>query len=130
MLQQTFIELGGGYGDVYELIELITTNQPRLHRTFIFTHENESGQFLSLAAAFRPAGESKFMPIYICREGIQQKGDAVPARRRLFEEAALHCGSNPVIIPLKHSTEFADVKLFYQYIIGILRLNHLLPPLQ
>lgn len=130
MLQQYFIELGEGYGDVYELMELIETNQNRLHRTFIFSSNNSGGQAISLAAAFRPARNSNFMPIYICREGISEVNESKSKRRLLFEEASMQYGQEPIFIGLKHSSEFADTKLFYQYITGILRLNHLVPPLQ
>ncbi|WP_353056353.1 DUF7147 family protein [Sporosarcina luteola] len=130
MLQQYFIELGEGYGDVYELMELMETNQHRLLRTFIFSSKTNSGQAISLAAAFRPARNSNFMPVYICREGISQKGESKSKRRLLFEETSLEQGQEPIFIGLKHSSEFAETKLFYQYITGILRLNHLVPPLQ
>ncbi|MFC5602957.1 DUF7147 family protein [Sporosarcina koreensis] len=130
MLQQYFIELGEGYGDIYELMELMKTNSQRLHRTFIFSSNTKSGQAISLAAAFHPAQDSNFMPIYICREGITQKDESKSKRRLLFEEASVELGKEPIFIGLKHSSEFADTKLFYQYITGILRLNHLVPPLQ
>lgn len=130
MLQQYFIELGEGYGDIYELLELIETNQHRLHRTFIFSSNTNSGQAISVAAAFQPARNSNFMPIYICREGIIQPGESKSKRRLLFEEVSLQNGQEPIFIGLKHSSEFADSKLFYQYITGILRLNHLVPPLR
>lgn len=130
MLQQYFIELGEGYGDIYELVELMKTNQKRLHRTFIFSSNTNGGQAISLAAAFQPAQDSNFMPIYICREGIKQVDDKKSKRRVLFENAAEEVGQEPISIELKHSSEFADHRLFYQYITGILRLNHLVPPLQ
>ena len=41
MLQQYFIELGEGYGDVYELMELMETNKHRLHRAFIFSSKKQ-----------------------------------------------------------------------------------------
>lgn len=130
MLQQYFIELGEGYGDIYELIELMNTNRERLHRSFIFSSTIDGKQSISVAAAFHPANESNFMPIYICREGIKQSDDNKSKRRLLFEEASEQCGQKPVFIGLKHSSEFADTRLFYQYITGILRLNNLVPPLR
>ncbi|MBB4824044.1 hypothetical protein HNO89_001264 [Sporosarcina luteola] len=130
MLQQRFIELGEGFSDVFELVELIKSNAPRLHRTFIFSATTEKGEVLSLAAAFYPAGDGHFMPIYICREGILQKEEEMPKRRLLFEQASAENGCVPVLIDLQHSSSFAEPSLYYQYIIGILRLNHLLPPLQ
>lgn len=130
LLQQYFIELGEGYGDVYELFELMKTNKNRLHWTFIFTSEVNGKQAISLAVAFTPANESKFMPIYICREGIKQDSEKKSKRTVLFEEVAESLDQIPVTICLKHSSEFADTRLFYQYITGILRLNNLVPPLQ
>lgn len=129
ILNQSFIELGKGFGDVFELCELIRTNEARLHRSFILVSENNSGRTISLAASFTPANDSKFMPIYICREGIIQNDDKKSQRRLLFENAAEKAGKPPVQIELKHSEAFADRDLFYHYLTGILRLNKLLPPL-
>ncbi len=130
ILNQRFIELGEGYGDVYELCELIRTNSDRLHKTFILASVTPAGHALSLVAAFEPANDNKFMPIYICREGIIQQGDDKSKRRLLFEEAAEKAGSTPSYIELKNSSEFAERELFFQYAIGILRMNKLLPPLR
>lgn len=130
ILNQQFIELGEGYGDIYELCELIKTNSSRLHRSFILAAPTPSGHALSLAVALKPANESFFMPVYICREGIIQLDATKSKRRLLFEEAAEKAGSIPVYIEVKHSAEFAERDLFFQYVTGILRLNHLLPPLR
>ena len=130
MLQQYFIELGEGYGDVYELLELLKTNQHRLHRTFIFSSEINGKQAISLAATFKPANNSNFMPVYICREGIKEEVGQKSKRTLLFEQAAAEYGKVPVPISVKHSSEFADTRLYFQYITGILRLNNLVPPLQ
>ncbi|MEK5039672.1 DUF7147 family protein [Sporosarcina sp. FSL K6-3457] len=130
ILNQQFIELGEGFGDIYELCELINTNSSRLHRTFILAAPTPSGHALSLAVALEPANEGFFMPVYICREGIIQNDATKSKRRLLFEEAAEKAGSIPVYIEVKHSTEFAERVLFFQYVTGILRLNHLLPPLR
>lgn len=130
LLNQQFIELGEGFGDVYELCELIRTNSSRLHKTFILSAPTPSGQALSLAVAFKPANGGFFMPVYICREGIIQQGDQKSKRRLLFEETAEKVGSTTVYIELKHSSEFAERDLFFQYVTGILRLNRLLPPLE
>ncbi|MBE1553579.1 DUF7147 family protein [Sporosarcina limicola] len=130
ILHQRFIELGEGFGDIFELCELISTNSNRLHKTFILSSVTPAGLALSFAAAFEPANDSNFMPIYICREGILQQGSDKSKRRMLFEETAEKTGSIPVYIELKNSSEFAERDLFYHYVTGILRLNHLLPPLR
>lgn len=126
MIQQ-FIELGQGYGDVYELCELIKTNEARFQHAFIFTSNKHDHHYASLAVAFKPVGESKFMPIYICREGIPFNSEKRAKRIELFEEAVHALGKQPNILEIKHSSFFSEEKLFYQYLIGILRLNHYIP---
>jgi len=128
---QKFIEIGPGYTDVYELFEIMKTNQHRLFQTFILEHDHDNNRYFSFAAAFRPVGESKFLPIYICREGIVEKAEqATPSKRReMFTQICEELEQLPVSLEVKHSNEFADVDLFYQYVVGILRMNRLLPNL-
>ena len=86
MIQQ-FIELGQGYGDIYELCELIHTNENRFHNAFLFISYKGDKAYASPAVAFNPVGDSKFMPIYICREGIPYNHEKPSKRLQLFEEA-------------------------------------------
>lgn len=128
MIQQ-FIELGQGYGDVFELCELMKTNEHRIHHAFLFIANKNDKSYASLAVAFKPVGESKFMPIYICREGIPYETDKKSKRLEMFETAVAQYGHQVNTLEIKHSSIFSEVNLFYQYLIGILRLNHYIPPM-
>jgi hypothetical protein len=128
MIQQ-FIELGQGYGDIYELCELIKTNEHRFHNAFIFTANHNDVSVASLAVAFKPVGESKFMPIYICREGIPYNEEKPSKRIEIFKQAVKEAGQLENIFEIKHSSIFSETNQFYQYLIGILRLNHYIPPM-
>ncbi|MDN7244290.1 methylthioribose kinase [Planococcus shenhongbingii] len=124
---QRFIELGEGYGDLYELRELITTNSNRFKHGFIFVSLTKGGQpVLSVAAAFEPAEEGGFMPIYICREGIPENSK----RLGLFEETVKQLGHQPIKMDVKHSSAYAEKKFYFSHLIAILRLNHYIPPMQ
>ncbi|WP_274309356.1 DUF7147 family protein [Solibacillus daqui] len=129
MIQQ-FIELGQGYGDIYELCELVKTNENRFHNAFIFTANHNGQQVASLAVAFKPASESKFMPIYICREGIPFNEEKPSKRIEIFKQAIQDAGQLENIFEIKHSSIFSETNQYYQYLIGILRLNHYIPPMQ
>lgn len=128
MIQQ-FIELGQGYGDIYELCELIKTNENRFHHAFTFVSTKDEKQYCSIAVAFKPVGESKFMPIYVCREGIPYSADKKAKRLEIFEDALAAIDKKPHEIVIKHSSEFGSEKMFYQHLIGILRMNRYLPPM-
>ncbi|WP_431029374.1 DUF7147 family protein [Lysinibacillus sp. LZ02] len=129
MIQQ-FIELGQGYGDVYELCELIQTNKVRFHEAFIFTSTKNEQTFCSLAVAFQPVGESKFMPIYICREGIPYSAEKTTKRITLFTDALASIDKKATTLEVKHSSIFSETNQFYQYLIGILRMSRYIPPMQ
>lgn len=128
-LIQRFIELGEGYGDIFELCELARVNKNRIHHAFIFTSKNGEKEYCSIAIALKPVNSANFFPIYICREGI---ANTQPETKRLtsFKDTLNELQIKPIQIDLKHSSTFVDTQLYYQYIIGILRLNHLVPPLQ
>ena len=128
MIQQ-FVELGQGYGDIYELCEIIKTNETRFHQAFIFTSTIDGKKRASIAVALKPVGDSKFMPIYICREGIPYGEEKRSKRMELFEETVQSIGRKAVIVETKPSTDFTETFLFYQYLIGILRMNHYIPPM-
>lgn len=124
---QRFIELGEGYGDIYELRELMMTNRSRFMHGFVFIAKDMDGKpVLSIAAVFKPADQGNFMPIYICREGIPESSK----RLDLFEEAVKELGSLPIHMEVKHSGVYADRQFYFSHLISVLRLNHYIPPMQ
>lgn len=129
MIQQ-FIELGQGYGDIYELCELIKTNEKRFHNAFIFISDKGDKKVASIAVAFKAVGESKFMPIYICREGIPYDTEKPSKRIAIFEDTLNEIGKKAIPMEVKHSSIYSETVLYYQHLIGILRMNHFIPPKQ
>lgn len=129
MIQQ-FIELGQGYGDFYELCELIKTNEKRFHNAFIFISDKGDKKVASLAVAFNAVGESNFMPIYICREGIPYNIEKPSKRIAIFEDTLNEIGKKAIPMEVKHSSIYSETVLYYQHLIGILRMNHFIPPKQ
>ncbi len=77
----------------------------------------------------QPTTEGKFQPLYICREGIPNPNVTHNKRYELFEGLAKEVGKNIIELDVKPSTLFADTVLYYQYLIGILRMNKYLPPM-
>lgn len=126
---QRFIELGGGYGDLYELIEIAKTNPHRVRHLLAMNTVIGNKEVTSLAIILNPAGEGKFQPIYICREGVPNPHTLPSKRYSLYQDAANSLGKEICQLDIKPSKLFAEPELYYQHLIGILRLNHFLPPL-
>lgn len=127
---QRFIELGQGYSDIYELIELAKSNHSRLQHMIALHTVIEKKEATSLAIILKPTDPGKFQPIYICREGIPNPNFLPNKRFDLFAQTAEELNKNIIELSVKPSTIFPEKELFYQQLIGILRLNHFLAPLQ
>ncbi|MRH42144.1 methylthioribose kinase [Aquibacillus halophilus] len=127
---QRFIELGDGYSDVYELVDLANYMKTRIEK-IIAIHTNKNGQELtSLAIIMKPGAEGDFQPIYICFEGVPNPANKVTKRYQLFEQIANQTNQQIREITVKPSTFFHDKSLYYQYLLGIFRMNRFLKPYQ
>ncbi|MFK2824890.1 methylthioribose kinase [Bacillus sp. B190/17] len=126
---QRFIELGKGYSDVYELIELAHNNKHRLMHMIALHSAADGRAMTSLAIILSPTNVGDFQPIYICREGIPYPHDTPNKRFDLFKETAEALDRSVIQMDVKPSASFAETELYFHYLIGILRLNHFLAPM-
>jgi hypothetical protein len=129
-LIQRFIELGEGFSDIYELIELAKTNQHRLLHMIAFHTKINEKDVTSLVIILKPTDPGKFQALYVCREGIPNPNSIPNKRYELFRQTAQELNKQIHELSVKSSTAFYEKELYYQYLIGILRLNHYLAPLQ
>lgn len=127
---QRFIELGEGYSDLYELIDTAKRAEQRVVHFLALHSKVNKRRITSCAVVLTPTIPGGFQPIYICREGIPYPHEKSNERYRLFEETAHSLHKNVIELDVKPSTAFAETVLYYQYLIGILRLNRHIPPLQ
>ncbi|MBN8191581.1 methylthioribose kinase [Bacillus sp. NTK074B] len=127
---QRFIELGEGYSDIYELMELANANKARLQHMLAFHTVVKDRPVTSIALVMKPTEEGKFQAIYICREGIPNPNIQPNQRYTLFEETAAMLDKVIIQMDVKPSTLFPENALYYQHLIAILRLNHYILPLQ
>jgi hypothetical protein len=130
MMIQRFIELGQGYSDLYELIEVGKNNQHRVMRMLTMHSTFEDKQVTSLAIVLKPTDPGDFQPIYMCREGIPNPNIIPNKRYDLFNDLSVELEMPIIQLDIKSSRYFADSELYHQYLIGILRLNHLIPPMK
>ncbi|WP_018921368.1 DUF7147 family protein [Salsuginibacillus kocurii] len=125
---QRFIELGTGYGDIYELIEILHHQNNRIQAVLQLNAQSGNSTVVSYVAILKPA-QQKFQPLYICREGIPNPAYTQNERSRLIDEAVSANGLYIQELDVKHSSEFAEPQLYYQYLIGILRMSRIIDPL-
>ncbi|KRF68039.1 DUF7147 family protein [Peribacillus butanolivorans] len=126
---QRFIELGQGYSDIYELLEVGRNQKHRVARLLALHTTINDKKVTSLVIVMQPTDPGKFQPLYICREGIPNPHVTVNKRYELFEKLAEELDKSIIEIDVKSSVLFAEIELYYQHLIGILRMNRYLPPL-
>ncbi|MFX3622476.1 MAG: methylthioribose kinase [Ectobacillus sp.] len=127
---QRFIELGEGYSDFYELLEIAKANQHRIAHMLQFNTVKNGRAVCSLAVVLHPTNTGNFQPLYICREGITIFQDKKSKRIQQFEETAKELNKEVIIFAVKPSNTFAEAELYYNHLIGILRMNRIIPPMQ
>ncbi|MED4226115.1 methylthioribose kinase [Neobacillus cucumis] len=127
---QRFIELGEGYSDIYELIELAKANHGRLQHMMAIHTKIKDKDMTSLVVVLKPTDPGKFQALYICREGIPNPHLLPNKRFDLFAQTAESLGKQIIELTVKPSDIYNEKELYYQYLIGILRLNHYILPLQ
>lgn len=127
---QRFIELGEGYSDIYELIELAKSNHSRLLHMMSLQTIKKDKMVCSLVVVLKPTDTGDFQPLYICTEGIPNPQDKPNKRFDLFAQTAEELDKTIIELTVKSSDQFAEKNLYFQYLIGILRLNHYISPLK
>mgnify|MGYP006879744937 CR=1 FL=1 len=121
---QKFIRLGDGYGDIFELEALIEYNHQRI-KSGIYLHvEDEPSTFVLIMEPVR----GNFQALYTIYRGIlmttrhQQK-------YKIINESLEKYNIQKVEMTTRTPADFYDSEQYFQYMIGVLRLNHLLPPM-
>lgn len=127
---QRFIELGEGYSDIYELLEIAKANKHRLEHLMAFHTTINGRPVSSLVVVLKPTIEGEFQPLYICREGIPNPHVKPNKRFDLFKQLAEELQKEIIELEVKPSTIYPEKDLFYQHLIGILRMNRYIPPMQ
>ncbi|MFC0473056.1 methylthioribose kinase [Halalkalibacter kiskunsagensis] len=127
---QRFILLGEGYNDLYELLELASSNQSRIHMLLRLDTTINDQEKSSLVLILHPAVPGKMMPLYLCLEGINSPNRKQTERYRLFEQLSKQVDKPIHKLEVKSSDQFEEKDLYYQYLIGVLRMNRYIPPLQ
>ncbi|QHE52075.1 methylthioribose kinase [Pontibacillus sp. HMF3514] len=128
---QRFIELGQGYSDLYELITLGDNMSERVQHVMAFHTVLTNGENrTSVAIVMKPTQPGDFQPIYICREGIPYPHDLANKRYDMFQNMAERINKNIIELTVRPSGVFGETELFYQHLIGILRMNNYIAPLK
>lgn len=122
---QRCIELGEGYADIYELLEL-ARSMPERVTFYVALHTKKNGrEVTSLALIMKKGFYGSFEPVYICLEGISASASSSNKRYELFEQTARENNQTVRELFVKPSSSFHDKTLYYQYLIGIFQMNRL-----
>lgn len=120
---QKFILLGNGYSEIFELKALIDYNQARIDKALFIHHEDAPSTFVLV---MKPV-EKNFQALYTILRGLR-KGHEGEMYKLINSWLATH-DIQSIDMSSRDPQDFHEEELFYQYITGVLRLNHLIPPL-
>ncbi|MFD2829833.1 DUF7147 family protein [Corticicoccus populi] len=122
---QKFITLGEGYGDIFEIEALIEYNHARIDRALFLHTENAPSTFLLIMKPVR----GNFQAVYTIFKGIHVDETGKGQKYQLLNNWCTEKEIKVIEFTTRNPDDFHEREQFYQYITGVLRLNHLLPPL-
>jgi hypothetical protein len=126
---QRFIKIGEGYSELFELIEIAKTNNSRVEALIALETTKNNKKVSSAVVVLRPVEPSNFQPLYISLEGIPIDSSSPSKRWQLFEALASELNKEIFRLEVKPSNTFQEEGLYYQYIIGVLRMNRMIKSL-
>ncbi len=121
---QKFIQLGEGYGDIFELEALIQHNHQRIESGIYLHVEGKPSTFVLVMAPVR----GNFQALYTIYRGIPMTGK-VNQKYNIINENLEKYNIGKVEMTTRDPEDFHEREQYFQYMLGVLRLNHLLPPL-
>lgn len=121
---QKFIQLGDGYGDIFELEALIQYNHQRI-KSGIYLHvEGRPSTFVLVMSPVR----GNFQALYTIYQGIPMTSKN-KTKYKIINENLEKYNIGKVEMTTRDPGDFHVREQYFQYMLGVLRLNNLLPPL-
>lgn len=128
-MSQSFIELGPGFSDFFEFEELIRYNHDRIRSVVALHTTLEKTPMTSILVIMQPTTQGHFQGIYSTFESIPYPYPASNKRFDLIRSWAEDYHLPFLEFETKAMHHFHERALFYNYLIGVLRLQRQLPPL-
>lgn len=122
---QKFITLGEGHGDIFEIETLIEYNHPRIDRALFLHTEDAPSTFLLIMKPVR----GNFQALYTIYQGIPFNNEGTGMKYQMLKKWCDEKNIKVIEFSTRNPNDFHEKEQFFQYITGVLRLNHLLPPL-
>lgn len=128
-MTQSFIPIGQGYSDFFEFEELIHFNASRIHRILLLHTTLEEEPKTSIIVVMKPSRQGNFQAMYAIFEAIPYPYPKSSKRIDFIRQWALDASLTINELEVKAMHHFYDVSLYYNYLIGVLRLQRMIPPL-
>lgn len=128
-MKQSFISLGEGYSDLFELEQLMQYNHARTE-CLLFLHTTlEKTPKTSAVLVMQPTVDGNFQAMYSIFEGINYPYPESNKRFDLIKSWAEQYDIKIKEFDVKAKHFFYEDALYHQYLIGVLRLQRVLPPM-
>ncbi|TDM07358.1 DUF7147 family protein [Macrococcus lamae] len=128
-MSQSFITLGKGYSDFFELEELIAYNHDRIHKIVCLHTTLEQEPKSSVLIIMKPTRQGNFQGIYSIFEAIPYPYPHSNKRFDFIKSWAAGQSLTVHELEVKAKHHFYEEDLYYNYLTGVLRLQRLLPPM-
>lgn len=121
---QKFIQIGDGYGDIFEMEALIQYNHQRIKSGIYLHTEGRPSTFVLVMAPVR----GNFQALYTIFQGIPMTSRN-QQKYKIINESLEKYNIAKIEMTTRDPDDFYEREQYFQYMLGVLRLNNLIPPL-
>ncbi|MCD8914510.1 hypothetical protein K2V61_02890 [Staphylococcus simulans] len=129
-MKQSFIVLGEGLTDLFEFKTLIEYNHARINRIVFFNSPQSEKGLSSAAIIMNPTEGNYFQAMYIMVNAFDYPHPNDNKKSEMIRGFAEQYNVQLTELDVKSTDDFYDLDLYFNYLIGVLRLYRWIPPLQ
>ncbi|GEP80106.1 DUF7147 family protein [Staphylococcus carnosus] len=129
-MKQSFIVLGEGLTDLFEFKTLIEYDHKRINRIVFFNSPDSKKGLSSAAIIMNPTEGNYFQAMYIMVNAFKNPHPEDNKKSEMIRTWANQYDLTLNELDVKSTDNFHDLELYFNYLIGVLRLYRWIPPLQ
>ena len=129
-MKQSFIVLGEGLTDLFEFKTLIEYDHSRINRIVFFNSHDSHKGLSSAAIIMNPTEGNYFQAMYIMVNAFPYPHPEDNKKSEMIRNWAEQYDLTLNELDVKSTDDFPDLELYFNYLVGVLRLYHWIPPLQ
>lgn len=129
-MKQSFIVLGEGLTDLFEFLTIIEYNYQRIDKIIYFHTPESNLKRSSVSIVMKPTSGNHFQALYTMLNAMPYPYPNKNKKFTMINDLANQYHIKIIEVDVHPPEAYHSQDIYFQYLIGVLRLQNWIPPLQ